>query len=132
MADRRQDHLGLCVSGQTIAEAKARILRLSDTRNMRLIINIGSFDILNNHLMGDICNDYIDLVKTCRKRNIQIVITTLAPLVNQLFDESSCQKLKLFNEFLINRFSSKYNVIDISSCMYTPGTNRVSFGCYQA
>lgn len=131
MAGGRLDQCGLCISGQTIAEATARISRFSDTKNMRLIINIGSFDIMNNQLMADICNDYINLVKTCRKRNIQIVITTLAPLVNLLYDESVTQKIQQFNDFLISKFGSKYPVIDITDCMKSPETNKVSFACYQ-
>lgn len=131
MAGKRLNQCGLCISGQTIAEATARISHFRDTKNMRLIINIGSFDIMNNHLMADICNDYLNLVKTCRKHNIQIVITTLAPLANLLHDESITRKMRQFNDFLISEFGSKYHVIDITNCMRSQVTNKVSFGCYQ-
>lgn len=122
---------GLCVSGQTIAEATARISRFSDTKNMRLIVNIGSFDIMNNQPMSDICNDYIHLVQTCRRRNIEIVITTLAPLLLLLHDEVVSKRIQQFNDFLISKFGSKYDVIDITQCMKSTQTNKVSFGCYQ-
>lgn len=131
MAAGKLDNCGLCISGQTIAEATARISRFSDTNNMRLIINIGSFDIMTNRFMVDICNDYINLVKTCRKRNIDIVITTLAPIFHLLFDESSRQKMEKFNDFLISKFGSMYPVIDIAHRMKSERTNKVSLGCYQ-
>lgn len=131
MAAGSLDQCGLCASGQTIAEATARIRRFSDTNNMRLIINIGSIDIMTNRFMVDICNDYINLVKICRKRKIDIVITTLAPIIHLLFDESSCQKVRQFNDFLISKFGSMYPVIDITHCMKSQKTNKVSFGCYR-
>lgn len=122
---------GLCVSGQRIKDATERISRYSDTENMRLIVNIGSVDILNGQQFSDMCNDFINLVKLCERRQIHLVITTLAPLANVLHSTDDVKKLNDFNSFLMSKFSAKHQVIDITDCMKCRKTNKVWFDCYQ-
>lgn len=98
---------------------------------MKLIINIGSVDILHGVSLSDMCNDFINLVRLCDRRNIFIVITTLAPLGNRLHNTEDVDKLIKFNQFLIGTFSSKHPVIDLTKCMLCQAQNTIYMGCYQ-
>lgn len=98
---------------------------------MKLIVNIGSVDILHGVSLSDMCNDFINLVRLCDRRNIYIVITTLAPLGNRLHCTEDVDKLNKFNQFLVATFASKHPVIDITKCMLCLAQNSIYMGCYQ-
>lgn len=120
---------GLCISGQTIRQAANRLKRQS---RMKVILNIGSVDILHGKSVNDMCNDFIELVRICEQRDIDIVITTLAPIANRLGSGDDCrEKVNAFNKFLIVKFGAKYSIIDIASLMKHHRTNHVLFDCYQ-
>lgn len=121
---------GLCISGQYIRDATDRLKRFPNTNNMKIIVNLGTVDILHGRELNDMCQDYMDLVKVCYQRNIQIVITTLAPIANQLHIKESVQQFRAFNDFLIKKFAGKHQVIDITECM-TGKFGNVFFDCYQ-
>lgn len=123
--------IGLCVSGQTIRDALSRLHNYPNVDRMKLIINIGSVDILHGTGLSDMCNDFINLVRLCERRNIYIVITTLAPLGNRLHVKEEVERLKKFNQFLISTFASKHQVVDVTKCMLDPTQNAVYMGCYQ-
>lgn len=122
---------GLCISGQTIRDATENLRRYPNPENMKFIANIGSVDILHGRDLPDMCQDYINLTKVCENRNIQLIITTLAPLANRMHLFNDAQKLTKFNEFLMNRLSNKFQVIDITPCTSCPKSNKVLFECYQ-
>lgn len=97
---------------------------------MKIVINLGTIDILHGRDLTDMCQDYTNLVKVCFQRNIQIVITTLAPIANRMHIDGDVHKLHDFNEWLINRFSGKHQVIDITDCMCEKN-GKLWFDCYQ-
>lgn len=128
---KRIHRSGLCISGQSIHDATERIRRLPVQSNMKMIINLGSIDILHGNDLTDMCQNYKELVKVCDRRRIEIVITTLAPLANRLHCKCDTMKLHQFNEFLVKQFSTNYRVIDITSCMVNEVTDKLLFSCYQ-
>ncbi|XP_031639356.1 maternal effect protein oskar-like [Contarinia nasturtii] len=130
--NRKQIHRsGLCISGQRIRDATERIKRYPHTDNMKIIVNLGTVDILHGRDLSDMCQDYMNLVKMCYHRNIQIVITTLAPIANRMHIEDDVNKWHDFNRFLLTKFANKHQVIDIKHCMLCPKTGKVWFECYQ-
>lgn len=114
---RRKLQSGLCISGQRIRDATERLKEHPNTRNMKIIVNLGTVDILNGRGFYNMCNDYKDLVETCDRRSIEIIITTLAPIID--IDEDDFRKWREFNRFLIHEFSEEYEVIAIARCMMT-------------
>lgn len=122
---------GMCISGQRIRDATERLKRYPNTDNMKIIANLGTVDILHGRDLADMCQDYINLVKVCYARHIEIVITTLAPIANRLHLPNDVRKFHEFNEFLVKRFSKQHLVIDIELCMTSPKTGKILFDCYQ-
>lgn len=98
---------------------------------MKIIVNLGSVDILHGQDLADMCQDYTELIKTCNRRRIQTVITTLAPLANRRHCPNDLKTFDKFNEFLIKNFSNNFLVIDIASCLVDLATGKLLFGCYQ-
>lgn len=124
---KRVRHCGLCVSGQTI---KAAAKRLSEISNKTVIINIGSVDILHGQQLIDMQYDFKHLVQVCKKNNISLIITTLAPLGNRSHYPELRNRLEMFNKYLIDNYSRTHKVIDISKCMI--GTRgETIYDCYQ-
>lgn len=122
---------GLCISGQSIRDALDRIKRYPDLSNTKIIVNLGSIDILHGRDLTDVCQDFKDLMKECQRRRIQPIITTLAPLANRLYCPNDAKKLRQFNEFLLDEFSGKFRVIDITSCLVDKKSGKLMFSCYQ-
>lgn len=99
---------------------------------MKIIVNLGSIDILHGNDLTDLCQDFKEFVKECQRRRIQPIITTLAPLANRLHCQNDTKKLLKFNEFLVNEFSGRFRVIDITSCLVSKNNGKLMFSCYQA
>lgn len=112
------------MSGQRIRDATERLKRFPNTDNMKIIVNLGTVDILHGRYQSDMCQDYINLVKLCSNRGIEVIITTLAPIGNRLHDKDDVKKLNDFNKFLINKFGSSHQVIDINACMVNKTNGR--------
>jgi maternal effect protein oskar len=75
---------GFCVSGQTVRAAYEKVRR---TRRMRrkVIVNIGSVDLLHHHSYIRISHDIELLHQELLAKGAETVIwTTLAPLANQV------------------------------------------------
>lgn len=98
---------------------------------MKIIVNLGSVDILHGNDLADMCEDFKALMVECKRRHIQPIITTLAPLANRLHCQNDVKKLRQFNEFLVNQFSDKFHVIDITQYFVDKTTGKVMFSCYQ-
>lgn len=122
---------GLCISGQSIRDATDRIKRYPEQSNMKIIVNLGSVDILHGSDLSDVCQGFKELMRECQRRRIQPIITTLAPLANRLYCQEEVKKVRQFNEFLVNEFSGQFRVIDITSCLADKKTGKLMFCCYQ-
>lgn len=122
------NHCGLCVSGQTIRSAAQRLRGYAD---MKIILNIGSVDLLHGRDFLDMREDFLHLMEICDQRNIQVIITTLVPLANVLNTEGSRAKWDAFNQFLIQTYSSSHKVIHIHECMIDQRSRKTLFDCYQ-
>lgn len=108
---------GLCVSGLSIPAA-AKLIELTPSfKSTRLIINIGSVDILHGHALADMCTNFQRLIKVCESRGLEPIITTLAPLENISHSSDMLEKLRQFNAFIMDTYFADYEIIDIWSKM---------------
>lgn len=126
----RVRHCGLCVSGQSIRDAAERIKRAKHLPSNSLIINLGTYEILNGTTLLDMCMSYDHLIEVCQKRDLRPVITTIAPIANHCYTSTIPLKVIKFNDFLRKQYMYKYKVIDIYSQMVTP-RGRTLYDYYQ-
>lgn len=98
---------------------------------MKILVNLGTVDILHGRDLADMCSDYNDLIKVCERRNISIICTTLAPIANRKHYPLDSEKWEQFNDFLMKRIGTKVQVIDIVPCMCDRKTGKILFDCYQ-
>lgn len=119
--------VGLCVSGQTIKAATERIQSDRYFVDKKLIVNLGSVDILHGRDLIDMQYDYSQLVRALNSRQIRPIITTLAPIANCGYTLEQRQKFERFNAFLMTSFD---NVIDMSKCFLT-SNNQTIFDLYK-
>lgn len=124
--NRRIRTFDLSYSGLTINGAIQQLKKISNTK---IILNVGSEDILNGRQLIDIKEDFHVLIRTCSERNIQVILTTLAPLANLRHDGNVVRKWEHFNRFLMS-FSLSHKVIDIVPCMITKN-GKIEFNCYK-
>lgn len=117
---------GLCVSGQTISDARLRV-STCETVAPYLIINIGSVDIMNGKPLVRMESDAIGLTEAVIARNSVPIWTSLAPLANYNHQPEIATKVKKFNEFLERRMN---NFIDISKVMKQQN-GKTLYDCYQ-
>lgn len=122
---------GLCVSGLSIQEAAKLIEFEPYFKSTRLIINIGSVDILHDHELVEMCSDFEKLIKVCEKRKLTPIITTLAPLANGGHSQEMVNKLRKFNVFITEKYFTRYDTIDIWSKMTNP-RGVTNFDIYQS
>lgn len=99
--------------------------------NTKIILNVGSIDILHGNDVIDMRHSYLELVKACNRRSIELTITTLAPLANTMHAPDIRRKVLSFNSFLMSEFSKNHKVIDIYPCMVSD-RGQIIFDCYQA
>lgn len=117
---------GLCISGQTIADATRRVLSVPNL-SRKVIVNLGSVDILHGRDLIEIQHDFLVLIKTLEARGVTPVVTTLAPLANYGHRTGTKHILQCFNEFIMSR---GWKVIDLWSCMVNKN-GHILFECYQ-
>ncbi len=113
---------GFCLSGMTIKKAAFKLSNCQLPRGTPLIVNVGSFDIINHHFYNEIVEDYLDLLKVCFGMGFQPIVTTLAPLANIRVDQMII--LDKFNH-LIRQLPLK--CIDIEAAMRNEDGNCESF-----
>lgn len=111
---------GLCMSGLTIERAVDLIKNMPVFKASKLIINIGSVDILHGTPLIDMCYHFKHLVAVCKKRAIEPILTTLAPLANINHSTEIRDKLLSYNNFICDNFINKCLIIDIWSAMISP------------
>lgn len=116
-SDNGVQRTGLCVSGLSISAAAKRIELSAYFKSKNLILNVGSVDILHGHSLRDMCIDFKRLISVCVQRNVNPIITTLAPLANSSRSLVIRDKLLQFNEHLLIEYGLQYPIIDIWSQM---------------
>lgn len=77
----------------------------------RVIVYIGTVDILSGRQVESITNDYFDLLSAFRERGIEPIVCTLAPIAEEGSRYDGI--INGFNCWLTNR---KWKVIDIHKC----------------
>lgn len=118
---------GLCVSGQTIKDVAKRLAHCNAVTTKKVIINVGSVDLLHGADIIDMKFDFKRLHTVCRAQGFEAVITTLAPLANVGHMPEIRHKWNLFNKFLLNNFE---DVVDITPCFQSKAGHTI-FDCYQ-
>lgn len=83
----------------------------------RVIINVGSVDIMNDARLSDMCSQLQQLVRLCKKREALPILTTLAPLADGSITDAMNEKLLAYNSFIFDTFVHNCVVIDIWSLM---------------
>lgn len=111
---------GLAKSGLSIRGAINLLRSIAFFKTPSIVINVGSIDIMLGRNLVDMRSDYNELVDLCEKRNIQPIITTLAPLANNCHPRDMRNKLLMFNSYLRDKFYSRYRVINLWSQLVTP------------
>lgn len=92
------------------------------TKNV--ILNIGTFDLLNGRSAENMKTAIVRLFDALKKKNLQPILTTLAPLPNHLVGELEGRR-QSFNKFIRENF----DFIDIEKCFLS--NERVLLECYQ-
>lgn len=90
-----------------------------------VILNIGTFDLLNGRSGEQMMTDIVRLLNALLTKNLQAILTTLAPLPNHLNGEIEDRR-QSFNKFIREHF----DFIDIEKCFLT-NEKRVLLECYQ-
>lgn len=117
---------GLCISGLTLSEAAARV-QVAPYMADRVLINVGTVDLLHGRVMIDLIHDFELMMTRCRERNVEPIVTTLAPLANSGGRTEMAERLLKFNEY-IRRTCPRY--IDLwKHFVHADGTMRIE--CYQ-
>lgn len=114
----RSRQLGLSRSNLTIKMAAEFLKSVAYINTHSIIFNVGSVDIIRGAEVADMKRNYIEMIKVCRNRNVQPIITTLLPLTNLNLSNAAQRKVIEMNNFLIEHFGS--NVIDLWSLMVNP------------
>lgn len=108
--------IGLCKSGLTIAGA-IKLIENADILASRVIINVGSVDIMNDASLSYMCSQLQQLIRVCKKREAIPILTTIAPLANGNITYAMNEKLLAYNSFIFDTFVHNCVVIDIWSLM---------------
>jgi hypothetical protein len=93
----RPDTDGFCASGMTIREAVGLVFTSEELKNYNMIVvNIGNEDIIRNHNLLDMIEDYTIFLLECKSRGIETILTTLVPILG-LHQEQRENLMKLNN-----------------------------------
>lgn len=112
-----------CVVGQTIADA-AILIKTKNLENeakevpaepVRAIVNIGATDICRGASFRQMAEDFMELMETCVKFNIEPIITTVAVVGATGKGDEIAWKTHTFNNFLKDNITE---VIDLWSCVH--------------
>lgn len=122
-------NVGLCYSGQTIKAAIKRICSGRKYIDKKIIINLGSVDLLHGHDLIDMQSDFCELIQVLENNNIEPIITTLAPIANFGYMPEQKRQFHRFNEFLRTHFD---NVIDLWQIFVKNTTGQTIFDLYKS
>lgn len=126
MAENKVQQVGQCISGQSIRSAVWNIPNYIDKLRDRVIINLGSFDLLHGKELIDMMSDMYRLSDILWGNNILPIVTTIPPLANHMHYSEMERKRKSFNQFLKEQFDA----IDIEHCFLST-YGRIIFDLYQ-
>lgn len=124
---------GLCISGLTLSDAAMRI-QVAPYIAGQVLINVGTVDLLHGRVMIDLIHDFELLMARFRDRNVEPIVTTLAPISNSGGRTIMAERLLKFNEYIRRtcpRYIDlwKYFVHADGSCrfeLYQPGPRTVT------
>lgn len=105
------------MAGLTIAGATKLVQSSPEFRIDRLLINVGSTDILSGASLSQMCSDMNDLMLACKMRQVVPILTTLAPLASAAHSPEMQEKLMAFNSYISDTFMRRTIVIDIWALM---------------
>ncbi|XP_049538468.1 maternal effect protein oskar [Anopheles darlingi] len=117
---------GLCISGLTLAEAAKRVERAPYIAS-QVLVNVGTVDLLHGRQMIDLLHDFDMLMARFRDRNVEPLVTTLAPIANAGGCSPMQYRLRKFNEYI--RIKCR-NYIDLGR-YFQNDDGSVRFECYQ-
>ncbi|XP_035777443.1 maternal effect protein oskar-like [Anopheles albimanus] len=117
---------GLCISGLTLAEAAKRV-EVAPFIAPQVLVNVGTVDLLHGRQMIDLIHDFDTLMARFRERNVEPLVTTLAPIANAGGWSPMQDRLRKFNEYI--RFSCP-NYLDLGR-YFQNDDGSVRFECYQ-
>lgn len=127
----RPRRCGLCASGQTVQAAIDYLLRRDTVvRKKKVIINLGTMDIVEGHSLINLKYDFEKLVHACEVKGLEPIITTLAPLLCGSKAAERNQVLRAFNQHLYDRFHKEYDIVDIW-CRMADSKGHAIHACYQ-
>lgn len=118
--------IGQCISGQTLQKAVKNVRRVIDQMNDKVIINLGSLDLMHGRELIDMMKDTFELCNILTRNNIFPVLTTIPPIANHMHNKDLDRKRKSFNMFLLENL----DCIDIENC-FLSNEGRILFNCYQ-
>lgn len=120
----------LCISGLSI-QAAAKIIEYTfHFKSSKLVINVGSVDIVHGKDLKEMCSDFVQLIRACEMRGLDPIISTLAPLVNISHPKEVHDKLHAFNEFLLDKYFCIHPIINIWREIVKPST-KADISCYE-
>lgn len=117
---------GLCWSGMTISMASNKLRGIKNQKFERILVYLGSFDIIDGKELIEMINDFDEFVNVCTRKKIKAVACTLAPIP---FYEvgNRLETLIGFNKYL--RILSKLSVIDVNKMFLGPN-DKYNDRCY--
>lgn len=120
------DMSGLCISGLTLSEAAKRV-EVAPFIAEHVLVNVGTVDLLHGRAMIDVIHDFNQLVARFRERNVEPIMTTLAPIANSGGRTPMAERLLKLNEYICRTCP---RTIDLwKHFVHANGT--VRFECYQ-
>uniref|UniRef100_A0A182VS14 OSK domain-containing protein n=1 Tax=Anopheles minimus TaxID=112268 RepID=A0A182VS14_9DIPT len=120
------DMSGLCISGLTLSEAAKRV-EVAPFIADHVLVNVGTVDLLHGREMIDLIHDFDQLVARFRERNVEPIMTTLAPIANSGGRTPMAERLLKLNEYMCRTCP---RTIDLwKNFVHANGT--VRFECYQ-
>jgi hypothetical protein len=108
---------GLCVSGMTIKMATNKLRGLRNQGFERILIYLGSFDIIDGKELIEMMNDFDELVEVCKRKQLKAVACTLAPLPSHE-EGNRIETLIGFNKYL--KTLSKLSIINVKKAFLAP------------
>lgn len=117
---------GLCVSGMTISMATNRLRAIRNHKFERVLIYLGSFDIINGRELIELMNDFDELIEVCKKKQLKAIACTLAPLPLHEYG-NRLDTLKGFNKYL--KTMAKISTINVNKVFLSPN-DHYNVQCY--
>ncbi|GAB0091763.1 hypothetical protein DMENIID0001_066400 [Sergentomyia squamirostris] len=117
---------GLCISGQTVSDAIIRLSQMPlEAIPKRVIISLGSVDLIHGRQALDIQTEYVYLLKMLSDLGVKVIVTTVAPIANFTIASNLKKNWEKLNVFL----RGQPFFIDISEQVMQ--NKHILYSCYQ-